>query len=876
VIWSELFDREFSDVFGFLDEISLKIVTALELELDPAEKVALKENPTESPEAYEHYLKGRQYYYRTTVRDNELAEKEFQKALRLDPDYPLALAGLADAYVQRYRERHDYDEHWLDEADRLIERALELESDLAEAYESRAEVLIEKENYLGALVAAQKARDLRPEWDEPYLRLGEIYQYRGERKLALEMFNNALEIRPSVEGWCGRGKSFDFRGFVDSAEAAYRMAARHNPDHERPFYRLGWLYYYSFNDLEEAERMLRRAIEVRPDRGRSYEVLKELLCYGKGRFQEAEELIRGFAGKYPYHYDAYTILFEFLEYDKGDAPAALKVAKDAVARNPDSIWPHLLLADAYASQISEDAEHEKAVETVQKALELRPESSRVLRWAGIVYSGLGDLVRANYYYRRALEASPGSWKVLRNIAYLNLEQAHFDSAATVAADLIKQRPGDKWWGYRYLGIALTHLMRADEFLTVMQDAANKYSQDDPWFYVKLGDEQRLSGQYQEAMRSYKQVLDMRANDFKIDLDLIQESLKGLGIAQWLAGDTEGALASFSEAAETENELSYTLYTYMVIPLLQYLGRFDEIEERIKGLREDGLIDSWVFHANVYYPSMRRFDKALSAVAEAMECDEVTNKPYLALHTATWYRQKGDLKNAEKVLKDIKPSTRLYQNRIDLEWAAIEAARGNLDRALKFATKAYEEKTVYFDRNEPIALLSRLYHAIGRTQDALDVLAYANGFRGNIPAFYLSAQMATVAQSPDADEELSRVLLLAVRGSRSDDWSQGLGRAHIYAALASARLGDPKRARREIDYAIKLEPERADIAYYVAAAYSLVGDTTLALQWLETSVERGHQELWWARVDPDLDNLRNLPRFQEIMNDWDRRMRALID
>ena len=55
----------------------------------------------------------------------------------------------------------------------------------------------------------------------------------------------------------------------------------------------------------------------------------------------------------------------------------------------------------------------------------------------------------------------------------------------------------------------------------------------------------------------------------------------------------------------------------------------------------------------------------------------------------------------------------------------------------------------------------------------------------------------------------------------------------------------------------------------------MGDTTLALQWLETAAERGHQELWWAQVDPDLDPLRELPRFKEIMNDWSKRIQTLL-
>ena len=158
--------------------------------------------------------------------------------------------------------------------------------------------------------------------------------------------------------------------------------------------------------------------------------------------------------------------------------------------------------------------------------------------------------------------------------------------------------------------------------------------------------------------------------------------------------------------------------------------------------------------------------------------------------------------------------------------------------------------------------------------ALDLLADANCYVFYIECFYRRAQIAGVTGSSDADKELRRIQFLANRASR--DFTSNLGMARIYSALAAARLGDPQRARSEIDYAVKLEPERAGIAYYTAAAYSLLGDTALALQWLETSVERGHQELWWARVDPDLDNLRELPRFQELIAEWDHRLREMIN
>jgi adenylate cyclase len=106
------------------------------------------------------------------------------------------------------------------------------------------------------------------------------------------------------------------------------------------------------------------------------------------------------------------------------------------------------------------------------------------------------------------------------------------------------------------------------------------------------------------------------------------------------------------------------------------------------------------------------------------------------------------------------------------------------------------------------------------------------------------------------------------------WAPDLAGARSYCALAAARLGDRQRARDEAAYALRLEPESAEIAYVVACTHSLCGHTDQALDWLETAVERGHQDLWWARVDPDLDALRDLPRFNQIMADWDQRLQAL--
>ncbi len=879
VIWSELFDREFSDVFGFLDEISLKIVAALKVELDPSEKIALEEKPTENAKAYEHYLKGRHFYYRTTARDNELAEKEFKKALLIDSEYPLAMAGLADAYVQRYKERYDYDEHWLDESARLIENALELEPALAEAYESKAEVLIEKEDYMSALAAARKARSLRPDWDEPYLRLGEIHQLRGEGSRALDMFGRALEIRPSVEGLCGKGEVYRKQGSTDSAKVAFQHAAELNPEHDRPLYDLASVYY-DLEDQDETERLFRRAIEVRPDRGRSYDELVSIMYWEHGDIEGAEKLLRGFVDRYPYHQEAYELLYGLMAWYKGDFPAALAVIDEAMTHNPDRVWPHLLLAEAHTYRFDEQASREAALAALGKALEMRPNSSRVLSYAGDLYGTLGDTGKALDYYRLALEMSPGSPSIRAELAMTLMNRARFDSAEVVAAEAVKQTPGrlELWRRdpYEMLNDALTFQMRAEEYLGILRDSADKYGRDDPFFYVSLGMNQCLSGQYQEAMESFNHVRDIQTERSSARTQVTLRNLRWLGMAQWFSGDTDAALRTFRKSNETEDQWDRLQSGQRLISLLMYLDRFDDVEQLIDGLHEEGMMTAWVRHAHHYYFRMRYFEKVVRVIDEALESQEITWKTDLKLEQAKAYRRAGDLEKAEELLRAIDVQVRVRDPEYELMWAAIEATKGRLERALRFAETAYETRISEYERNIYLPLLSRLYYALDRKQDALDMLAGANHRNFYVECFYQRAQMAAATGSPDAVAKLRMAQFLADRAARGGYIWWSLGIARIYGALAAARLGDPQRARTEIEYAVKLEPELAEVAYLAAAAYALTGDTQAALDWLQTAIERGHQELWWARVDPDLAPLRELPRFKEIMDEWERQIEALIN
>ncbi|HMA20616.1 MAG TPA: protein kinase, partial [Gemmatimonadaceae bacterium] len=135
-LWAERYDRELEDVFEIQDEIASSIVAALRVVLTEDEKKAIEQVPTANVEAYEFYLRGRQFFHQHRRRGHEFARQMFERAIELDPGYALAHAGVADccSFLYQY---FDASPQNLRRAESASKRALELAPQLAEAHASR-------------------------------------------------------------------------------------------------------------------------------------------------------------------------------------------------------------------------------------------------------------------------------------------------------------------------------------------------------------------------------------------------------------------------------------------------------------------------------------------------------------------------------------------------------------------------------------------------------------------------------------------------------------------------------------------------------------------------------------------------------------------
>jgi serine/threonine-protein kinase len=135
VLWSESYDREFSDIFAVQDDIALAIANALQLRL--LEPVRNRPTDAASLHAYNLYLQGRYYWNTRTAEGLRRSVECFEEAIAADPDSALAYVGLADAYTILV----DYGVLTSDSlaiAERAARRAIELDAGLAEPYPTLA------------------------------------------------------------------------------------------------------------------------------------------------------------------------------------------------------------------------------------------------------------------------------------------------------------------------------------------------------------------------------------------------------------------------------------------------------------------------------------------------------------------------------------------------------------------------------------------------------------------------------------------------------------------------------------------------------------------------------------------------------------------
>jgi TolB-like protein/Flp pilus assembly protein TadD len=269
-LWSERYDREMEDVFAIQDDISQAIVKALKVILSEGEKKQIEKARAENVQAYDYYLRGRQYY-QIHRKSLEYARQMFNRAIDTDPEYARAYAGVADScsLLYMYFDARDFN---LRQADIASAKALELEPDLAEAHVARGLAISLSKRFREAEAEFEMAMKLDPKLFEAAYWFGRALQSEGRFQEAVKMFERASALRP--EDYQAPGflaQAYGSLGMVEERDAGLRRSIRLmeerlelNPADARAANLLA-ASYATMGDAEKAIHYADRSMAIDPD-----------------------------------------------------------------------------------------------------------------------------------------------------------------------------------------------------------------------------------------------------------------------------------------------------------------------------------------------------------------------------------------------------------------------------------------------------------------------------------------------------------------------------------------------------------------------------------------------------------------------------------
>jgi len=253
-LWGDTYDRKLTDIFAVESEIANTIAETLQAKLTGSEKVAVSARPTENPEAYQLYLKGRFFWNKRTAVDLRKSIEYFNQAIEQDPNYALAYAALAQA--------------WL----------------LLPAYDGGAP----KDCFPHAETAAKKALALDDNSSDAHAALGMVKQiYDFDLPGAIAEFERAIQLNPNdamAHHWLSN-HSLAAAGQTEREIAEMKRALELDPLSLIINANLGQAYI-NVNRYDDAIAQLRKTIEMEGSFYFAHQMLGEALDL-KGQIPEA-------------------------------------------------------------------------------------------------------------------------------------------------------------------------------------------------------------------------------------------------------------------------------------------------------------------------------------------------------------------------------------------------------------------------------------------------------------------------------------------------------------------------------------------------------------------------------------------------------------
>jgi tetratricopeptide (TPR) repeat protein len=395
-------DDAIPDLAIFQDGVITTFARMIGIRVDPHELDPLAAAETNSPAAYDAYLKARGHLQRFAREESvDAAIKLLEQALEADPDYPSAHAAMGEACWRKCEVT--WDTVWVRRATASCGTALEVDQELPEAHVTLGLINVGRGRFEEAVEEFEQALALDPSSADATRELARAYQGLGEIDRALETCERAIELRPTY--WAGYdllGTFYYRQGKLEEAARQYLHVIRLAPDNAVAHANLGGVYHF-MGRLDEACAESERSLAIKPN----WRALNNLAAfhYSQGNYADAAEMFER------------ALLHDDRDYQ---------------------IWGNL--GSAYRklgeTELS-DARYRQAIEKAERLLTVNRRDAGVLTDLAGYYVARADYGRAVQLLDRGLALAPSDTRVVMDAVHIFEIAGEREKALEAAARALK-------------------------------------------------------------------------------------------------------------------------------------------------------------------------------------------------------------------------------------------------------------------------------------------------------------------------------------------------------------------------------------------------------------------------------------------------------
>jgi TolB-like protein/Tfp pilus assembly protein PilF len=839
-LWAEKFDDKFTDVFAIEDSISEQVVRALAVKLTFDEQTQLTRRYTENTQAHQAYLRGRYFFEKRTPEGITKGIEYFRLAIKIDPNYALAYAGLADCYGTLGAFDVHSPKEAIPKALQAALKALSIEPNLAEAHAALGRARGFDWDWQGAEKSFKLAIYLNPNYATAhhfyaiYLRgMLRFDESLAECKKAEELEPTSASRKATIGGTLYAARRYD------QAIEELCQALVLDPDNPIAHYYLGrtyvqkGMYEEAITEYQKTASLLGNSIEVLAYLGHAY-----ALSGRKGAARKLlAELGRLSSRDYvAYFYKALVYLaldekeqaFEWLEkayqeHDLNLGLLAIEPSLDSIRDDPrflsllkrTGLQPNLqscggdLVTGAPELETGEPANVINTLAILPFSNASNDPNMEYLSdgLTESIINSLSDLpqlrvmARGTVFHYRGIGLDPqeiGSALGVRAVMMGRVQQ--LGEHLVISAELVDARDGSRIWGDQY------H-RKASDIFSLQEELASEISKK-----LRL----RLSGEQKERLT--KRFMENR--------EAYELYLKGrYSLSKRINEELQTGVEYFQQAVA--KDLNYSLAHAGMADCLFLLALF--------GAERPALV----------------MPPAKAAALNAIQLDETLGEAYASLAQIRFYYD-WDWAAAER---DYQQAVRLSPTYPTAhQWhGEYLVAMGQMDEGLAELKRARDLDPLSLIINTELGLA---FYWGGQYDLAIEQLERAIELEPNFFRAHLHLGMAyerkRMRREAIAELETARRL-------NENSWTlAGLG--HAYAAF-----GEKREAEKLLDQLLELSRGRYVSSSAIAAVYSgFPNRIDQTLEWLEKAFAERSGLLVWLNVWPIFDGIRSDSRFVDLL------------